>query len=575
MSNIPTTKAWLKQQAKQSTVSLRWVTVLGSSNGVLLITQAWLLAWSANQVMFQQANLMHVLPALGALLGLILLRSFLSYATEQVAFKAAAHIRSQLRQKLLGHLFISSPSTISPQAGALSHLLSTGIDALDDYYSRYLPAVSFSALIPLAILIVILPIDWQSGLIFLVTAPLIPFFMIMIGTKAEAMNQERWQSLNRMGNHFLDVIQGLTQLKLFNASRREAQAIAQISDEYRLQTLSVLKVAFLSSFALEFLATISIALVAVIIGFRLYYGTLDFATGFAVLLLAPEFYLPLRNLGTQYHARMQGVSAAEDILHYLQQTPLQATGAEPLLTTPQHIHIQNLSVHYQEQVALNNVSLQINGAGLYALVGKSGAGKTTLIDTLLGFHPSTSGQIKINQQDLTTLSQPDWHKHIAWIPQKPHLFYGTVLDNIALANPEASEEEVIQAAKKTSAHEFIQALPQSYHTTIGEQGTQLSGGQRQRLALARAFLKQAAILLFDEPTAHLDQATEHQIQSAIQHYSQQHIVIVIAQRLRTVEQAKTIFVLDQGELVETGNHHELLKQQGLYAHMLQLGEHND
>ncbi|MBY4675705.1 thiol reductant ABC exporter subunit CydD [Marinobacterium arenosum] len=562
---------WLKQH-KALAGRLPLLTVLsGALAGGLLIGQALLLARIADGAMFGHQGLAELAPLLWAMLGLLLVRALLVRTTERLAFRSAAAVKLQLRDRLFRKLIRLGPAWLERQrSGELSHCLHEGIEALEAYYARYLPAVALSAFLPLAILALVLPVDWRSGLILLVTAPLIPFFMILIGKQAEQLNQQRWQQLGRMGGHFLDLIRGLTQLKLLGASRREIDTVAAISDRFRRDTLAVLRVAFLSSLALEFFATLSIALLAVTIGFRLYWGELDFATGLAVLLLAPEFYLPLRNLGTQYHARMAGVSAAQQMMTIMQAEPVEkASSSTTELAAIDTLELVNVHFAYEaEQSALKDIQLQIDRPGLYALVGPSGAGKSTLVDLLLRFIYPQQGSYRLNGTAVDKLALESIHSQLAWIPQQPQLFYGTVADNIALGNPEASAEEIEAAARQAGAAEFIRQLPEGYQTLLGEGGAGLSGGQRQRIALARAFLKQASLLILDEPTAHLDRVSEAQVQQAIQRYARDHIVLVVAHRLHTVRQAKRIWVLDGGRVIEQGDHRQLLNQQGLYARML-------
>lgn len=562
---------WLKQHKTLA----GWLPILtvasAAGAGMLLVAQAYLLAQVASAVMFAEKSLAQVSDQLWLILALLLIRAVLVAVSERFAIKGAVRVKQQLRTQLLDRVVALGPVWLESQrSGELVNCLHEGVEALEAYYARYLPAVALSAFLPLVILALVLPIDWRTGLIFLVTAPLIPMFMILVGRQAEQKNQQHWQQLTRMGGYFLDRIRGLTQLRLLNASRRELQLIAQLSDQFRRDTLSVLKIAFLSSVVLEFFATISIALVAVTVGFRLYWGEMDFSTGLLVLLLAPEFYLPLRNLGNQYHARLAGVSAALQMQEILQTEPSQ----NKKLSTQRLNFINQISFskvdfsHLSNHKALSAVDLTIQQPGLYALVGASGAGKSTLVDMLLRFIYPQSGQYRINQTDLSEFSELSIQQQFAWIPQQPTLFYGSVFDNIALSYPDASMDEVRQAARQAGADDFISQLSDGYQTLLGERGMGLSGGQCQRIALARAFLKRASVLVLDEPSAHLDQQTERQVQQAITDYAKQHIVIVIAHRLHTVRDAKCIWVMDAGEIVQQGSHIELLKQDGLYQRML-------
>jgi len=565
-------RAFLKLQSKPAAMWLKLSIALGTFNAILMITGAYLLAQTIHNVMFEGGSLAQVTHLLWPLAGIILLRALFLALSERLSAFAALKIKSAMRQTLLTKLTQLGPSYIEQHGqGATLNTLHDGVEALHDYYAKYLPGVAYSALIPIAILVVIFPTDYKAGLIFLLTAPLIPFFMILVGSKAEDLNQKRWKQLAVLGNYFFDRIQGLTQLKLFNATRTELKHIAKISDDFRHATLDVLKIAFLSSFALEFLATISVALVAVIIGFRLFFGTLDFATGFVVLLLAPEFYLPLRQLGSHYHARLQGISAAADMVTILnaplpeQSQQNNAYVSEPINT----ISINNLNFTYpNSNEGIKNINLALPNKGLVAIVGASGSGKSTLFDCLLGFHPQVIGQISINHKPLDATSINMLQNKIAWIPQTPTLFYQSISDNIKIAKPDASQLELEQAAHQAGALDFINTLPNGFNTLIGEQGEGLSGGQKQRIALARAFLKQAPILVLDEPTAHLDSQTEQLIQRAINDYAKTHLVLVIAHRLNTVKNANNIIVMQNGEVAQQGTYSNLAEQNGAFKTLL-------
>ncbi len=565
-------KKWLTANQSFAGNCLKIAVILGTLNALLLIVQAWLLAQTMHRVMFEGGTINDVSTFLWWALSLIILRALLNRLTQRYAFRAGQAVKHSVRNQLHKKLFELGPVWLSgQQSGAVSNLLHEGVESLTDYYTLYLPALAFSALIPLAILAIILPIDWQSGLIFLLSAPLVPFFMILIGLKTENINQKRWRDLSRMGGHFLDVIQGLTQLKLFSASKREATAIATISDNYRRNTMSVLKIAFLSSLTLEFLATVSIALVAITIGFRLYWGDLHFSTGFMVLLLAPEFYTPLRNLGTQYHARMQAIIVAEKIITILQttSTPSDIKPASTFLTAAPTISVNTIYYTYDNnRPALEGLSARFDRSGLYALVGKSGAGKTTLIDCLLGFINPQVGDIYINARRLSADTVKAWQHHLAWIPQSPRLLSASVADNIAMYKAPCDMAHIKQAAERAGIADVIASLPDNYDTLIGEGGHNLSGGEVQRIALARAFYHDANVLILDEPSAHLDKQSEAIIRHAIYNYAIDKLVIVSAHRLSTVKQAKQIMVIDNGKLIEQGTHATLSAKKGIYHQFL-------
>ena len=575
----------LKAQKHLAAHWLRVAVGLGLANGILLIAQAWLLARVIDAVVFAGANLADVQPWLWSLLGLFLLRALLAWGSEQSAFRAAARVKLALRDRVYRHMQAAGPSWLAGQrSGALAEDLTRGIEGLEAYYARYLPAMTLTALIPLAILLVVLPLDWLSGLVLLVTAPMIPLFMVLIGRSVETLNQQQWRALVRMGAHFLDVIQGITTLKLFNASRREAEVIARISDDYRQSTMRVLRVAFLSSAVLEFFATLGIAMVAVFIGFRLYHLELPipallappeigFFTGFFVLLLVPEFFLPLRSLGTHYHGRMEAIAAAERLLGVLD-APLPAVAETPARLPPESpFAIRFDDVHFayaSGRPALAGTSFAIRPGERVALVGPSGAGKTTVASLLLGFIRPDRGSIRVDDVDLSRLDLDDWRRRLAWLPQNPRLFQGSIADNIRLGLPDADLEAVRQAARRAHAAEFIEQLPAGYDTAIGERGAGLSGGQIQRVALARAFLRNARLVILDEATANLDPASEALVQQAVDALARGRSLLVIAHRLATVRTADRILVIDGGRIVEDGNHAALVKRDGPYRRMVQL-----
>ena len=544
-------KAFLKSRAHSVRGIVLISSVLAISNGILLVAQYWLLATALSDVVLHQARLAEISQRLAVILGLILLRVALTWAAEIAAVDAGARVKQVVRQEFTAHLAALGPVRLAGEApGAVASALVEGIEAIEPYYTRFLPAMILVTWLPLAVLAAVLVEDRMAALIMVVTAPLIPLFMILIGKGAERMNQRQWAQLARMGGRFLDAVQNLVVLKWFNASRAEINLVARASEEYRQATMAVLRVAFLSSLALEFFATIGVALVAVAVGFRLLWGEIDFARGLFVLLVVPEFYLPLRNLGAQYHARMEAVGAIGAVVELLGR-PLapQSLGAAamPTLKAPPEVVFAGVSLTYPDgRTGLNAASFQLAAGRITALVGPSGAGKSSVASLLLGFVPPTQGEILINGAQLRDWDLSAWRQHIAWLPQRPHLFRGSIADNIRLGANDADDAAVRRAARAVGADDFIAALPHGYGQEVGERGAQLSGGQMRLVALARAALRDATLLILDEPTANLDNASEAAVIAAIQRLAEGRTVLLIAHRPEAVRLADLIVTLADG-----------------------------
>ncbi|WP_132956783.1 thiol reductant ABC exporter subunit CydD [Rhizobium sp. BK251] len=547
-------ETWLRSYIRNVRFPLSLAVGAGTLSGILMIAQAWLLACVVNAVTIEGQGLAEVWHWLTPLLGVIVARAIVGSFVDIAAFSAAATVKHGLRRRLYDHISALGPAWMQRQrSGEVANTLVDGVEEIEKYYANYLPQTALAALLPLAVLFAAFPADWVSGLIFLVTAPLIPLFMIIIGKGAESLNQRQWGRLSRMSAHFFDVIEGLTTLKLFNASRREAEVVARISDEYRSSTMSVLRVAFLSSLVLEFFSTVSIALAAVFIGFRLYYRELDFLSGFFVLLLAPEFYRPLRDMGAQYHARMAAIAASESIIRCLQ-TALLERPANPLpLPLRRKLRIDFEGVcfsHDDDGQGLQNISFALSQGECVALVGPSGAGKTTIGQLLLGFLRPQSGQIRVNGVDLYDLDENEWLSRVSWVPQKPTLFYGSIGDNIRLGAPEASVEAVRAAAVQAQADGFIERLPAGYETLLGDGGQGLSGGEIRRVALARAFLKDADLIILDEATGALDRQTATRLMGSVRQMTSKSAVLFITHDLEAARTADRIITIERGRIVD-------------------------
>ncbi len=564
----------LLQFLKNTPGSFLFSILLGLGVAGFTIWQAWLLSRIIDAVFLKHHYREMVVPALLLFAGISLLRAVFTWGQKNAANKVSSHVKSTLRNKLSRHLvYLGPPFVRSERSGEISNTLLTGVDSLDAYFSEYLPQLFLSALIPLLILFFVFPLDLLSGFVFLFTAPIIPVFMILIGNLAQSLTQKQWKTLSRMSAHFLDVLQGLTTLKILGRSRDQIKVIAQISDDFRQTTMKVLRVAFLSALVLEIVGTISTAIVAVEIGLRLLYGKIEFQQALFILILAPEFYLPMRLLGTKYHAGMEGVAAARRIFEILGTSPLirQSQSRPSLDLRTQAIRFHQVEFRYPgaARPALQNIQLTISPGEKIAVIGSSGAGKTTLAQLLLRFLDPTRGEIRVDLHCLRDIDPDFWRQQIAWVPQNAYLFHTTILENIRLANPTASEEAVMMAAQQARIHEFISSLPDGYQTRVGEKGARLSGGQAQRIALARAFLKDAPFLILDEPTSNLDPETEQLIQESMNELMHGRTVLLIAHRLGTVQDADQIVVLSEGKIRQVGKNEELLQEEGLYRKLLE------
>ena len=546
---------------------------LGGLVGLLIIAQARLLSTIIDRVFLQAATLSDVSSLLITLLVVIGMRVFIAWGSDFSAAQVAARIKTDLRQRVFEKLLALGPAYLhGERTGELTNTVNEGIEALDAYFSQYIPQLILAVLIPLSILMLVFPIDLLSGLILLLTAPLIPFFMVLIGQAAAALTQRQYQALSFMSAHFLDVLQGLTTLKILGRSRAQIDTIAQVSDRFRTATLSVLRVAFLSAFALEMIATLSTAIVAVEVGLRLLSGALHFEQAFFVLVLAPDFYAPLRLLGTRFHAGQAGVAAAQRVFEILETPTPSSVTADRVPPVTRHwsvIRFDDIHFAYEDQrAALNGVSFEIKAGQHIALIGATGAGKSTLAQLLLRFSEPQQGTLWLDDVPLRDLDARAWREQIAWVPQRPYLFHDTIAANILMAKPTASLREIQHAAQLAHADEFIRAMPQGYDTLIGERGARLSGGQAQRLALTRAFLKNAPLLILDEATSNLDVENEALLQDSIGRLLADRTALIITHRLNTVVRADLIIVLDQGRVIESGPHAALLQQGGRYTRLV-------
>ncbi|WP_314222892.1 thiol reductant ABC exporter subunit CydD [Streptomyces zaehneri] len=537
----------LLRYARATRLFLVAVVGLGAVGAVLVIAQAMLIAEVVVGAFQHGLSLAELRTPLLLLAAVAVGRALVAWLTELAAHRASAAVKSELRGRLLERATALGPNWLSGRrTGSLVALATRGVDALDDYFSRYLPQLGLAVVVPVAVLARIVTEDWVSAAIIVGTLPLIPVFMVLIGWATQSRMDRQWRLLSRLSGHFLDVVAGLPTLKVFGRAKAQAESIRRITGEYRQATMRTLRIAFISSFALELLATLSVALVAVTIGMRLVHGEMDLYIGLVILVLAPEAYLPLRQVGAQYHAAAEGLAAAEEIFEVLE-TPVPASGT--VAVAEAGVAFEGVTVRYpgRSADAVTDVSFTVEPGETVALVGPSGAGKSTLLNALLGFVRPAAGGVLAGGVDLASADLEQWRSRIAWVPQRPHLYAGTIDENVRLARPDADDAAVRRALADAGALAFVEALPAGADTVLGEDGVGLSAGQRQRLALARAFLADRPVLLLDEPTAALDGETEAEVVAAVRRLAAGRTVLLVVHRPALLAVADRVVRLAEAE----------------------------
>jgi ATP-binding cassette subfamily C protein CydD len=540
----------LLRRARAARTLLALDVALGVATAVLVLVQATLLARIVARA-FGGAPLDELAASLVLLVLAFAGRGALGWAAEVAGRRAASTVLSELRLALVGQRLRERPAALDGTQGAeVAAAAVQGVDALGAYFGRYLPQVVLACVVPVAVLVWVAAVDLGTAAIMVLTLPLVPVFMWLIGRWTEERTQARWESLRLLSTHFLDVVRGLPTLRAFNRSHEQTAAIADVSDRYRRATMGTLRVGFLSGSVLELAATLGVALVAVTVGVRLAGGGLGFQAGLTVLVLAPELYLPLRQLGAQFHASADGLAVAERMLALLEAPP--EVGAGGTIEAPSlaraAIRFEGVSFMYPSRpgLVLDGLELEVRPGETVALVGESGAGKSTVAALLLRLAEPTEGRVTVGGIDLAQCDTNAWRRHLAWVPQHPTLLHGTVADNIRLGAPHASGERVREAAVLAGADAFVRGLPQGYDTVVGDGGRRLSAGERRRVALARAFLRNASFVLLDEPTADLDPASARLVAAAVGRLRRGRTVLLIAHRPELAAQADRVVVLAAG-----------------------------
>ncbi len=532
--------AFLSAQAKPVRKLLRAATVFGCVNSVLIITGAALLAYILTSIVVDKAALGDLAPYLAALGTLFVFRAGFGYAGDAAGRDAALRIKADLRQRLVTTLKQRGPCALqNDTAGTVLSAYTDGIEALHNYYAQTVPTRQLAAITPIMIFICILPIDPLSALVLLVTAPLLPIFMVWIGQGAERLSQRQWFRLSFMSGRFLDAIQALPTLRMFGAVAGEGRNLRALCDQYRKDTMAVLRIAFLSSLAMEFFATVSIAMIAVMVGFRLLWRDMPLYEGLFVLLLAPEFYLPLRKLSTAYHTKVAALGAAARIRPLVLEPVISARALTCAI--PPRISFKDVTFRHGDKLILDSLNLDIAPGEHILLRGISGSGKTTLINLLLGFLTPDSGTILIDGIALADYAPDAWRHRIGWMPQRPKLFSGTVRNNVLQGSPDADPNDVSSLLQRLGASGYAD-------TILGENGFGLSGGELQRVALTRALIRRAPLYLLDEPTAHLDDLTSRKAASAIADYAKNATVICASHKGGALYKPSRVITLEHGRI---------------------------
>jgi len=523
---------------------------LGVAGAVLLVVQATLIARIVAQA-FTGSSLRDVALELILLTVAFAARGTLAWGFEVAGRRAAWRVLSELRLALAERRLRAHPAALDgTEAGEIAAVAVQGVDGLEAYFGRYLPQVVLAAVVPFVVLAWVATIDVGSALLLLITLPLVPLFMWLIGRYTSERTRERWLALRLLSTHFLDVVRGLPTLRAFNRSRAQGAVISDVGERYRRAAMGTLRVSFLSGSVLELAATLGVALVAVTVGVRLVDGAIGLQAGLTVLILAPELYAPLRRLGAQFHASADGVAVAERMLALLDAPPSAAASGRltPLSPAEAPVRLERVSFAYpsRPRLVLNRLDLELLPGETVALVGPSGAGKSTVAMLLLGFAEPTSGHITIGGLNLADCRLDLWRRQLAWVPQRPTVFRGTIADNIRLGAGAASDQHTREAAMLAGADRFIRALPLGYETIVGDGGRPLSMGELRRIALARAFVRDAPLVILDEPTADLDRTSADVVAEAIERLRVGRTVLLIAHRPELVRHADRVVYLDAG-----------------------------
>ena len=536
-----------------------------------IVGQAWFFGTLINNFIFSE-NTLHDERYSIIYLGIaIIVRLLAHYIQESVANRLGSAVKATFRERALEHMFKLGVQH-KERHGDVIHMLTDGLEQVDAYVARYIPQILYAIMIPLIMGIAIVDTLPIIGIILIITVPLIPFFMILIGKQADRLNKEQWERMSFLSGHFLDVLQGITTLKLFGRAKDQIKVIGRLSEEFKDSTLRVLRVAFLSALVLELVSTISTALIAVYLGLTLLDGEISFFSAFFILLLAPEFYTPFRQLGAAFHTGMAGKTSILKYEEFMNRQPsLPIGGQSQLKGKVQAIEIKDLTFTYEDsENGVQHISLEAKRNFPIMLVGESGAGKSTIAHIIGGFLTAPKGSVTIDGLDLCDIDIEWWRQQITYVSQHPHIMKGTLREVLSFGM-DVSDKEILDACKEVQLLDVISRHADGLDAVIGEGGLGLSGGERQRVALARAFLRKGQVLILDEVTAHLDVKTESIISTAIQQLMKDKIVIIIGHRLQTMHWASKLYVLKQGIIIQQGSYEELVAVDGYFKDLVASG----
>ncbi|MDQ0215997.1 ATP-binding cassette subfamily C protein CydD [Oikeobacillus pervagus] len=558
---------------KGSKLLMFLVGLLTVGQAIAIVFQAIFLAGAITN-MFEGAAWSAVLPYFYRFGVAYILRHLIQWMKERLTNRFAEKTSMDYQEQLIQKLFKLGPWSMGKHgSGSFITLCLEGVPSFKTYLELFIPRFIASICVPIIILFYILTVDTISGVILAIVMPIMIAFLILLGLIAKKQMDAQWDTYQLLSRHFVDSLRGLVTLKYLGKSKSHQQAIETVSNKYRIATNRTLRVAFLSTFSLDFFSSLSVAIVAVELGLRLIEGNIGLEPALAILILAPEYFLPVRDLGNDYHATMDGKEAGDQIYQLLEQ---EEVGTQKQIDIPEWNESSTLKVQHlmknadqEERTLLQNIDFSVNGFQKVGIVGASGAGKSTLIQLLSGFSEPNAGKIFMNQREIESFSVSGWQKQITYIPQHPYIFSGSIAENISWYEPNASIEQIKKAVEMTGLTEFIASLPNGLEEKVGQGGRALSGGEEQRIALARTILQERPIMLFDEPTAHLDIETEHDIKNMMLPILENKLVFFATHRLHWMKNMDVILVIEGGQLVEKGNHEELYRNKGAYYRLLQ------